>query len=88
MNLCLECPVRGKCCYHKVIINNVLYILLKCPCSFLDTETGLCKVYEHRFEENPNCLSVERSLELNSLPQRCLYLKDGHSARETIYIEE
>lgn len=47
------------------------------PCMHLDTETNLCKVYERRHEEEPDCMSLTEHLvrTLNWLPEECAYVE-------------
>ena len=70
--LCRRC---GRCCYAKLIIEEEVYYT-DIPCAFLDVETKLCTIYEHRFRLNPECLSVEKGIELGVFPADCPYVKN------------
>lgn len=82
-NRCLVCPVRGLCCYFAVFLDDdylkepLNLILTNHPCIYLNTDTGLCKVYKDRKEYYSGCLSVEEGKNTGSLPVGCLYLKKG-----------
>jgi len=43
-------------------------------CQYLDEKTGLCKIYETRFEDNPKCLDMKGIYEQGGLPVGCKYL--------------
>ena len=75
--ICLSCPVRGACCYlpeyrggHDVSTDE--------PCPSLDVRTGLCTVYEGRFDnpDYPSCLTREEMIEDKTVPVECLYIKN------------
>jgi len=67
---CLRC---GRCCYAKVVIgDDVFYTDI--PCLYLDVSTRLCRVYEHRFEVNPDCLTVEKGIAGRAFPADCPYV--------------
>jgi len=81
-NLCDKCHyIRGLCCFYNTILEGYNVILSNQPCKFLDTKTMNCTVYEHRYERQPLCLSIEKSYNTGGLPKGCLYLK-GHPERE------
>ncbi len=71
-DLCRRC---GRCCYAKVILEKEVYYT-DIPCVYLDLETNLCTVYEHRFEVNPDCLTVEEGIKMGVFPADCPYVKD------------
>jgi hypothetical protein len=55
-SLCTRC---GLCCYRRSRLNGGgVFIDFSRPCRFLDTGTGLCTVYDRRFELNPDCRKV------------------------------
>jgi hypothetical protein len=68
--LCRRC---GRCCCRKFLLRDIVY---HTPfyCQYLDPATRLCTVYERRFEVNPCCLTVERSLERGVFPADCPYV--------------
>lgn len=77
-NRCLVCPVRGDCCYFSTLIDEKHNIILEDhPCTFLNTETGLCKDYKNRKTLYPNCMDVDKAKLVGGLPLECLYLKKG-----------
>ena len=68
--LCRRC---GRCCCRKFVIRDVVYHTpFYCP--HFDSVTRLCTVYPRRFEVNPSCLTVERSLERGVFPADCPYV--------------
>lgn len=73
--LCNRC---GKCCYQRSISDSGEVVVdYSAPCFFLDKETHLCSVFEHRFEIYPYCGSVNffRALFYPLLPPDCAYVK-------------
>lgn len=80
-NPCLECPVRGDCCYLNAIIGGINILLENVPCPHLDTDTGLCTVYEHR-DEVSWCLTEDGARNTGGLPRECLYVKEDPSLEE------
>jgi hypothetical protein len=55
-SLCTKC---GLCCYHRRRLNGGgVFIDFSRPCRYLDPATGLCTVYNRRFELNPDCRKV------------------------------
>jgi uncharacterized cysteine cluster protein YcgN (CxxCxxCC family) len=73
-NLCLECPVRGKCCYLSISLGDFNIILDFQPCTHLDTNTGLCKDYEKSYNVSW-CNHGTNIFNKGALPEGCLYLK-------------
>ncbi len=69
---CLRC---ARCCYAKVILDGEVYYT-DIPCEFLDVKTNLCRIYEDRFEKNPECLSIEEGTRLGVFPADCPYVRD------------
>jgi len=60
-------------------------VYLPFPCPHFDEKTRLCTVYEHRFEVNPDCLTLEEGIRLGVFPADCPYvagLKDYKPPRE------
>ncbi len=75
-NKCLQCKVRGDCCYVNIPIEGYNVILDNVHCPKLDTKTGLCTTYENR-HVNSWCLDDNEMFEKGCLPKGCEYLKDG-----------
>ena len=69
------CEKCGRCCYRKLWIENKIYYT-PTPCEYLDTETGLCTVYEKRHLLNPECLTVEKGIKLGVFPADCPYVRN------------
>lgn len=78
--LCRKC---GRCCYVWARCDGRI-TKTRLPCGFFDPVTKLCRVYEHRFELNPECLSVPEAIEQRVLPGDCPYVADleGYEPRE------
>ncbi len=75
-NRCLACECRGLCCYFSTLIDGKHNIILENhPCSYLNTETGLCIEYKNRKEVFKNCIDIEDAKKIGGLPEGCLYLK-------------
>jgi uncharacterized cysteine cluster protein YcgN (CxxCxxCC family) len=68
--LCDRC---GKCCYEKISVEGRVHIT-PFPCEHLDLETNLCRIYPHRFEMNPTCISVAEGLAIGAFPSSCGYV--------------
>ena len=72
------CDCCGKCCYIKrPSFKGNVEINYSRPCKFLDTKSGLCTVYEFRFEICDRCGKVNlfRALFSRYLPSSCKYVK-------------
>ena len=80
--MCARCKVRGSCCYLETMAKGIR-ISTDEPCEFLDEETGLCKVYENRYDVNPECLTIEEMLEGHTVPLECGYIKDKDGYEKT-----
>lgn len=74
--LCLECPVRGRCCYLSEMIHGYNVIIDFQPCKHLNKDTGLCKIYKGR-SSVPHCSNGRSKFYRGNLPKECLYLKDN-----------
>jgi uncharacterized cysteine cluster protein YcgN (CxxCxxCC family) len=70
--LCEKC---GRCCVAKLIIDGEV-VYTPFPCPYLDPETKLCTVYDHRLQVNPQCLTVEVGIQLGVFPPDCPYVRD------------
>ena len=70
------CDGCGKCCLHKLQdedTNAVFYT--RVACKLLDTKSGGCQDYDHRFSRVPDCMDVSKMLpsEMAWLPTSCAY---------------
>ena len=72
---CLQCKVRGLCCYVNLELEGFNIILDNVHCPELDTETGLCTGYKNR-HKNSWCLDDSEMFEKGCLPANCEYLKE------------
>ena len=70
VDICRRC---GRCCYVKLRLGGVL-VETNQACSFLDTQSRLCTVYEERFQRNRGCLTVEEAIREGVFPQDCSYV--------------
>ena len=73
-SICKKC---GKCCYEKVDLGRGVIRYTDEPCQYLDPDTNLCTVYEHRHEVEPDCISLTLELvrTLSWLPEDCAYVE-------------
>lgn len=72
--LCLQC---GRCCFEKYENDDGTIFFTSTPCRYLDIVSRQCKVYERRFEINPDCIALTPELvkSLNWLHDACAYRK-------------
>ena len=71
----LLCDGCGKCCLNKLEIKNTIYFT-SARCRFLNPETCLCRIYEHRFEKVDDCRNITLQAVLSEpeiLPATCAY---------------
>jgi len=71
----LLCDGCGKCCLNKLEIKGKIKFT-NTYCRFLNCETCLCRIYEHRFEKVPDCrdITLEAVREKPRwLPKTCAY---------------
>jgi hypothetical protein len=70
--LCLQC---GLCCFEKIEDDTGTIFFTGTPCRYLDVVTRCCKVYERRFEINPDCVKLTPELvrEIRWLHDDCGY---------------
>lgn len=73
-NLCMKCSVRGKCCHYAFTFGGY-NLLTRHACKYLNTETGLCRIYGDRFGINKNCHSLRKAYKNGLLHEKCEYLK-------------
>lgn len=57
-----KCRQCGFCCFEKYENDNGTIFYSQTPCRYLDVVTRQCKVYERRFEINPDCIKLTPEL--------------------------
>ena len=72
-SLCCRC---GICCLHRLrskITGKRHFTSV--ACKYLDTETCYCRIYENRFQIDPDCekISPDNLMKLTWLPKTCGY---------------
>ena len=80
--LCRRC---GQCCYEKYDVEGRIYLSEE-PCEFLDRESSLCTVYEHRHLRKEGCAPLTPGVvAMGALPGDCPYVAgiDGYVAPVT-----
>lgn len=72
--LCEQC---GLCCFEKIENENGTIFFTRTPCRYLDIVTRQCKIYDRRFDINPECvkLTPESVRNLPWLHDKCGYIK-------------
>ena len=80
--ICRRC---GLCCYERRVGFRGLAVNYNAPCRYLDTQTGLCTVYEDRFRACPECrkLNLFTALFDPSLPDSCGYVQTFRKWRKS-----
>ncbi len=71
----LLCDGCGKCCLNKIDIKGKV-CFTNARCRFLNPETCLCQIYEHRFEKVYDCRDIDLQTVINEpeiLPKTCAY---------------
>lgn len=66
------CERCGLCCYYKTWVAGE-WVLSDVPCDYLDPDTHLCTVYEHRHILAPDCVKLEPGVLPDWLPKGCAY---------------
>ena len=71
-NVCRKC---GLCCFEKIEDVDGTIFYTATPCRYLDVVSRECRIYERRFEINPECVKLTEELvrELRWLPDSCGY---------------
>ncbi|HXE95375.1 MAG TPA: YkgJ family cysteine cluster protein [Dongiaceae bacterium] len=71
---CLQC---GRCCFEKIEDERGTIFYTQTACRFLDVSSRECKIFERRFEINPDCVKLTPDLvkTLRWLPRDCGYRK-------------
>lgn len=82
----LLCDGCGKCCLNKIDIRGKV-CFTNARCRFLDEESCLCRIYEHRFERVDDCRDIDLQTVLEEpeiLPKTCAYrlLSEGKDLPE------
>lgn len=80
------CDGCGKCCLNKLEIKGKIKFT-NTYCRFLDCQSCLCKIYEHRFEVVPDCRDINLEAVREKprwLPKTCAYwlLDNGYDLPE------
>ena len=72
--ICQQC---GVCCFEKYENDNGTIFFTRTPCRYLDISTRSCRIYERRFDINPECVKLTPELvsRLNWLHDDCGYRK-------------
>lgn len=70
--ICSRC---GLCCFEKLEDDNGTIFFTQTPCRYLDVVTRECRIYDRRFEINPECvhLTPELVASLHWLHDDCAY---------------
>lgn len=71
----LLCDGCGKCCLNKLEIRGKI-CFTNARCRFLDENTCLCQIYEHRFKKMSDCRDIDLATVINEpeiLPKTCAY---------------
>lgn len=73
-SLCRQC---GLCCFEKIEDDAGTIFYTSVPCRYLDVVSRRCRIYERRFEINPDCIKLTEELvrELSWLHDSCGYRK-------------
>ena len=73
-SLCHRC---GLCCFEKIEDDYGNIFFTQTPCRYLDIVSRLCKIYDRRFEINPDCVKLSPELigSLRWLHDDCGYKK-------------
>ena len=71
----LICDGCGKCCLNKIEIRGKV-CFTNARCRFLDPDSCLCQIYEHRFKKVSDCRDIDLDTVINEpeiLPKTCAY---------------
>lgn len=75
MNNDEKCKKCGRCCYRKMIINNVI-VFTNSYCKYYNPDTKLCKDYNNRFNLGVSCLCIDEAIKNKALPSDCPYVEE------------
>lgn len=72
-----HCERCGLCCFEKIEDERGTVFFTATPCRYLDVATRECKIYDRRFDINPECIKLTPDLvkELHWLHDECGYRK-------------
>lgn len=62
--LCSRC---GLCCFEKIEDDSGTIFFTATPCRYLDPVSRSCKIYERRFQINPECVKLTEEM-VRSIP--------------------
>jgi uncharacterized cysteine cluster protein YcgN (CxxCxxCC family) len=79
-SLCNRC---GLCCFEKIEDERGNIFFTRTPCRYLDVVTRLCRIYERRFDINPDCVKLSPDLvgSLHWLHDGCAYVERAASRK-------
>jgi len=70
--VCRRC---GRCCFEKIDDEGMIYFT-DLACRFLDRDTKLCQVYNHRTEKEKGCVALTPAIvRLGFMPPGCPYIE-------------
>ncbi len=72
-SICERC---GLCCFERTVYDDGrMDVDLSAPCKFYNEGTGLCEVYDKRFQVCPECkrVTLRRAASKYYLPPQCAY---------------
>ena len=83
------CKLCGRCCYEKIDFEGEIYYTGS-PCEFLDLNTNLCTVYDHRHKARPGCVPLSPEVfNRGILPADCPYVSGIKNYRAPkLHLEE
>lgn len=70
--ICRQC---GRCCFEKLEDERGRVTYTTTACRYLDLDSRTCKIFENRFQINPECIALTPALvcTLEWLPDDCGY---------------
>lgn len=70
-----RCRQCGRCCFEKIEDERGNIFYTQSACRYLDVISRECKIFDRRFEINPNCVKLTPELvqSLRWLPHDCGY---------------
>ncbi len=71
------CEKCGLCCFEKIEGDSGTIFFTQTPCRYLDIVTRQCKIYDRRFDINPECVKLTPELvrRISWLHDECGYRK-------------
>ncbi len=76
------CNRCGLCCFEKIEDESGTVFFTSTPCRYLDVATRRCKIYERRFDINPECIKLTPEL-----VEGLRWLHDGCGYRQALGIK-